>query len=182
MSSSEVAKIGQWDEHCLKKAIRHLPPEIDENAKSLIKSLLHYNPDLRFNSMRQVLDHPFFASSSSSRISTSMQSSRVGQTSKDIALPQAVATQSMSMSSSSPSSTSPNSPRLKSRRSRNSGYSEKMVGNDENSINGTRRHRREKAVVDDSDSESVGSTTSKRSRMFGSIRNRFKNGKKAQKA
>ncbi len=182
MSSSEVAKIGQWDEHCLKKAIRHLPPEIDETAKSLIKSLLHYNPDLRFSSMRQVLDHPFFASSSSSRISTSMQSSRVGQTSKDIALPQAVATQSMSMSSSSPSSTSPNSPRLKSRRSRNSGYSEKMVGNDENSINGTRRHRREKAVVDDSDTESVGSTTSKRSRMFGSIRNRFKNGKKAQKA
>ena len=65
MSSAEVAKIGMWDDHSLRKALRHLPDDVDESAQSLIVGLLHWDPAERFNSMREVLEHPFFSSSSS---------------------------------------------------------------------------------------------------------------------
>jgi myosin-5 len=63
MSSSEVAKIGMWDDHSLRKALRNLPDNVDENAQSLIIGLLHWDPAERFNSMREVLEHSFFSSS-----------------------------------------------------------------------------------------------------------------------
>jgi hypothetical protein len=65
MSSSEVAKIGMWDDHSLRKALRHLPDDAGENAQSLIIGLLHWDPAERFNSMREVLEHPFFSSPTS---------------------------------------------------------------------------------------------------------------------
>jgi len=60
MSASEVSKIGLWDEASLRKALRHIP----ENtlARDLLKRLLHHDPSQRINSMRHVLEHPFFTS------------------------------------------------------------------------------------------------------------------------
>jgi serine/threonine protein kinase len=62
MSASEVCKIGQWDEPSLRKALRHIP----ENtlARDLLKRLLHHDPSKRINSMRHVLEHPFFTNGS----------------------------------------------------------------------------------------------------------------------
>lgn len=65
MSSSEVCKIGMWDENSLKKALRHLPME-NEMARDLLKRLLHHDPNKRISSMRQVLEHPFFSTGSHS--------------------------------------------------------------------------------------------------------------------
>lgn len=59
MSSSEVCKIGMWDETSLKKAMKHIPD--NEMARDLLKKLLHHDPNKRISSMRQVLEHPFFA-------------------------------------------------------------------------------------------------------------------------
>lgn len=67
MSSSEVAKIGQWDDHSLKKALRHVDDEY-ESAKSLLYLLLEPEPDKRINSMRNVLEHPFFTHASSEQM------------------------------------------------------------------------------------------------------------------
>ena len=64
MISAEVGKIGLWDEYNLKKALKYID-DADENAKSLIKNLLHFDPEQRMSSMRKVLEHPFFASASS---------------------------------------------------------------------------------------------------------------------
>jgi serine/threonine protein kinase/ankyrin repeat protein len=62
MSSTEVAKIGTWDEQSLRKALRHVP----ENGpvRDLLKRLLHHDPNKRISSMRQVLEHAFFAQGS----------------------------------------------------------------------------------------------------------------------
>ena len=62
MSASEVCKIGLWDEDSLKRALRHIP----ENglARDLLKRVLHHDPSKRLNSMRHVLEHPFFNSGS----------------------------------------------------------------------------------------------------------------------
>jgi len=58
MSSAEVCKIGLWDEASLRKALRHVP---DGSAgRDLLKRLLHHDPTKRINSMRHVLEHPFF--------------------------------------------------------------------------------------------------------------------------
>lgn len=65
MSASEVCKIGMWDENSLKKALKHVPTE-NEMARDLLKRLLHHDPNKRINSMRQVLEHPFFAGGSHS--------------------------------------------------------------------------------------------------------------------
>jgi serine/threonine protein kinase/ankyrin repeat protein len=59
MSSAEVAKIGMWDEQSLRKALRHIPE--NSSARDLLKRLLHHDPNKRINSMRQVLEHAFFA-------------------------------------------------------------------------------------------------------------------------
>lgn len=61
MSTSEVGKIGLWDENSLRKALRHVPE--DEVARDLVRRLLHYDQEQRVQSMRDVLDHPFFAGS-----------------------------------------------------------------------------------------------------------------------
>jgi serine/threonine protein kinase len=59
MSSAEVAKIGMWDEQILRKALRHIPD--GSAARDLLKRLLHHDPTKRISSMRQVLEHQFFA-------------------------------------------------------------------------------------------------------------------------
>ena len=58
MTTSEVAKIGSWDDHSLRKALRHVAD--DEVARDLLKQLLHPDPEHRISSMRLVLEHPFF--------------------------------------------------------------------------------------------------------------------------
>jgi serine/threonine protein kinase len=58
MSATEVGKIGLWDELSIRKALKHVPE--DDVVRDLIKRLLHYDPEQRFRSMRDVLEHPFF--------------------------------------------------------------------------------------------------------------------------
>ena len=58
MSNAEVGKIGMWDEMSLRKALKYAPE--DEISRDLLTKLLHPDPDLRFRSMRDVLEHPFF--------------------------------------------------------------------------------------------------------------------------
>lgn len=61
MSSSEVAKIGLWDDNSLRKALKHIPDHTDGGAaRDLIKFILNPDPNKRATSMRQVLEHPFF--------------------------------------------------------------------------------------------------------------------------
>lgn len=193
MSSVEVAKVGQWDEHNMKKALKHLPEVIDDVARSLIKKLLHYEPNERFNNMRQVLEHPFFASASSSGSRTEANRSEVPQgravqppqaasisstenfDNKNTSVPQA-ATQSLS-SSSSPSTSNASIGSM----SQKSGSRGRQLDHvDENSVNGTRKNvtNSKKEMYDASDATSVSSSTSKRSRRFGSIRNPFSKNKK----
>lgn len=57
MTTAELFKVGQWDDRSLRKALRHIS---DENAQDLIKKLLHPNPELRAQSMREALEHPYF--------------------------------------------------------------------------------------------------------------------------
>lgn len=59
MTQAEVCKIGVWDEHSVRKALKHIPD--DEVAHDLLKQLLHHDPDQRIGSMRLVLEHPFFS-------------------------------------------------------------------------------------------------------------------------
>ena len=58
MSSTEVCKIGLWDDASLKKALKHVPE--NELGRDLLKRLLHHDPEKRISSMRHVLEHPFF--------------------------------------------------------------------------------------------------------------------------
>jgi len=186
MSSAEVAKIGQWDEHCMKKALRHLPPEIDDQARSLIKNLLHYDPSLRYNSMRQVLEHPFFAgSSSSSSVASSsivssvrpMQQQQHQQVNKDINIvPQATASNSIS-SASSPDSSPPKRSGGRFSSSRNSSFVRNKLDYVDKNVPRDRRER----PVEDSDGESVSSKASKSSRRFG-FRKRFGKKDKAKRS
>jgi len=61
MSSSEVAKVGLWDDNSLRKALKHIPDHTDGGAaRDLIKFILNPDPNKRATSMRQVLEHPFF--------------------------------------------------------------------------------------------------------------------------
>jgi len=108
MSSSEVGKIGQWDVHSLKKALKNVPEDSNNSAKSIVRGLLHYNPESRFRSMREVLEHPFFAGSSSKSSTPSNRSRK--RTSAPMlgahqdAAPQPTETRSLTNSSSSGSS------------------------------------------------------------------------------
>ena len=61
MSTAEVSKIGMWDENSLKKALRHIPEDDGGMARQLIRFILHPDPKKRATSMRQVLEHPYFA-------------------------------------------------------------------------------------------------------------------------
>jgi len=58
LTTAELFKVGQWDERSLRKALRHI--ENCEKARDLVKKLLHPNPNARAQSMREVLEHPFF--------------------------------------------------------------------------------------------------------------------------
>ncbi|KAL7539641.1 hypothetical protein ACHAXR_009826 [Thalassiosira sp. AJA248-18] len=58
LTTAELFKVGQWDERSLRKALRHIGG--DESVKDLVKKLLHPNPNARAQSMRDVLEHPFF--------------------------------------------------------------------------------------------------------------------------
>jgi len=184
MTSLEVGKIGQWDEHNLRKALRHLPPHVDEYGVSLIKQLLHYDPDERFTDMRQVLEHPFF---SAGRPAVTRQAvpekarqtynvnpvhSTKLPTTKEMGIPQASATQSLS-SSSNPSVDSGSRSKMSGMRSNPLDYV------DENSINGTQSRSIKSHEPSDHLSES--SSVSKKSRKFGSIRNPFKGKKQSVK-
>mmetsp|Transcript_25317 Transcript_25317/g.56231 ORF Transcript_25317/g.56231 Transcript_25317/m.56231 type:complete len:2153 (+) Transcript_25317:556-7014(+) len=60
MSSTEVAKIGRWDERSLAKALRAV--EHDDNATDLLHRLLQHDPAMRCQSIRDILEHPFFSS------------------------------------------------------------------------------------------------------------------------
>ena len=60
MSTSEVSKIGLWDERSLRKALRHIPDEGNGIARELIRFILHPDPKKRATSMRQILEHPYF--------------------------------------------------------------------------------------------------------------------------
>lgn len=62
MSATEVCKIGLWDEASLRKALRHIPDT--SLSRDLLKRLLHHDPSKRINSMRNVLEHPFFSKGS----------------------------------------------------------------------------------------------------------------------
>lgn len=62
MSSTEVCKIGLWDEASLRKALRHVPE--NSLSRDLLKRLLHHDPNKRISSMRHVLEHPFFSQGS----------------------------------------------------------------------------------------------------------------------
>jgi serine/threonine protein kinase len=59
MSTVEVGKIGLWDELSVRKALKNVS-EDDVVARDLLSQLLHHDPQLRFKSMRAVLEHPFF--------------------------------------------------------------------------------------------------------------------------
>jgi len=61
MSVIEVGKIGHWDENSLIKALKHVENGI---ARNLLGKLLHPDPSQRVRSLRDVLDHPFFAEGS----------------------------------------------------------------------------------------------------------------------
>jgi len=58
MTGAEVSKIGCWDENSVKKSLKHVPD--DHAARDLLRQLLHHDPEQRFNSLRHVLEHPFF--------------------------------------------------------------------------------------------------------------------------
>jgi len=173
MTSVEVAKIGQWDETSVKKALKQLPPGVDNDAKSLIKKLLHHDPAKRYNSMREVLEHPFFEGTSHSSVSTStLNTGRSTSESSNVHVPQAVSTQSLSSTSRPeqrrerakshrPSVPPRSSPPVK-HFSRNLSYVDENAENTENAIH---------------DGSSVISSASKRSKKFGNFRSRFKNSK-----
>jgi len=60
MSTTEIAKIGLWDDNSLKKALKHIAPE-NVGGRDLVRKLLHHDPQQRLNSMRHVLEHDFFS-------------------------------------------------------------------------------------------------------------------------
>jgi len=61
MTSSEVSRIGMWDENSLRKALKYIPDNDNGAARDMIRFLLHPDPEKRATSMRQVLEHPFFS-------------------------------------------------------------------------------------------------------------------------
>ncbi len=175
MTSAEVAKIGQWDENSIKKALKYLPSDVDSNAKSLIKRLLHHDPSRRFTSMRQVLEHPFFATENKDSASdptpkneTLLMESR----SIDNQVPQAVPSQSMSDRSLPKRSTSSS---VTSQRYNGKHFTQNLSFVDENSENNVAQSMMDREDLNQSFS-SVTSDVRKRSKKFGgNFRSRFKN-------
>jgi len=67
MNANEVAKVGKWDESSLQRALRHVDAR-DVNALQILRNLLHHNPNRRYSTLREALDHPFFNGSSEDRV------------------------------------------------------------------------------------------------------------------
>jgi len=74
MSASEIAKIAKWDESSLERALRHVDPD-DVYALEILRRLLHHNPNERYNTLREGLEHPFFNGSSEDRALKKRESS-----------------------------------------------------------------------------------------------------------
>ena len=74
MNANEVAKIGRWDEISLARALRNVDA-YDHNAIDILGRLLHHNPSQRSNSLREILEHPFFTDSPEDRILKSQKKS-----------------------------------------------------------------------------------------------------------
>jgi len=68
MSEAEVGKIGRWDDHYLRKALKVLDSQDNEVARDVIKRVLHYDPMQRVQSMREILNHSFFAENSEGKV------------------------------------------------------------------------------------------------------------------
>lgn len=62
-----MAKIGRWDESSLDRALRHVDAD-DVNALQMLRHLLHHDPNQRYNTLREALEHPFFNGSSEDRV------------------------------------------------------------------------------------------------------------------
>jgi len=154
MSSAEVGKIGQWDDHSLKKALKNVQ---EEGSKNIIRNLLHYNPDSRFQTMRQVLEDPFFTDQSklSSSMSTNKPQSKTLGAHNDMAIP-APETRSLTNSSSSGSSprqfSSSGNPRSKRSSSRSHSRSQKggtqgqTLATEKQSIKGRNSHQHDENI------------------------------------
>ena len=67
MNVNEVAKIGKWDETSLERALRHVDKD-DAHALDILRRLLHHDPDERYNTLREVLEHPFFSGGAEDRV------------------------------------------------------------------------------------------------------------------
>jgi len=72
MSTEEFAKLGKWSDSKLQKALSQLSEANRErdarevrDVKDLLAKILHHDPRKRIQTMRKVLEHPFFGSSSS---------------------------------------------------------------------------------------------------------------------
>lgn len=66
LKSSNLAKIARWDDQSLAKALRHIDEE-DKLARDVISKLLHPDPSLRFQSIRDAIADPFFNTDSGDR-------------------------------------------------------------------------------------------------------------------
>ena len=60
MNEAEIGKIGRWDDHYLKKALKQLDGKENKLAHDVIKKVLHHDPKQRIKTMREVLNHAFF--------------------------------------------------------------------------------------------------------------------------
>lgn len=67
MSANEIARIGKWDESNLERALRHADAD-DVHALQILRILLHHDPNKRYSTLREALEHPFFSGSSEDRV------------------------------------------------------------------------------------------------------------------
>mmetsp|Transcript_33037 Transcript_33037/g.60884 ORF Transcript_33037/g.60884 Transcript_33037/m.60884 type:complete len:596 (-) Transcript_33037:94-1881(-) len=74
MSANEIAKIGKWDGPSIERALRHVDPS-DTDALGILRRLLHHDPNERYNTLREALEHPFFSGSSEDRVLKKRESS-----------------------------------------------------------------------------------------------------------
>jgi len=66
VKSSNLAKIGRWDDNSLKRALRHIDEE-DTLARDVLHKLLHPDSSKRYSSIRDVIEEPFFTVDSGDR-------------------------------------------------------------------------------------------------------------------
>jgi len=193
MTSSEIARIGQWDDHSVKKALK-LIEGAGGDAKDLLKSILNPDPNMRISTMRDVLEHPFFSGSQpnhNNRVHPPKQNegrqdggNSVGPSQSNLSAGNY--TRSSRRSTQSRGSRRRSTPGNSSQRKASGGEGGKEILdieqekiNDENSLYGdvhikgrysvSKRKSLNKSEIDDN--KSVSSQTSKFTRRFGSLRN-----------